>query len=163
MVTNCFCATFLYRYRMCNNGKQWFPPNSGFLVWQRYSNRVAGRKCEGGKGFDSATVSLSVSLFRRRIYSCLWFFFGLKMYRMVGPLVWMSFPWKPNNTERNWHFKFVPFDASLNVLLARQVMFACLNLNLRGWKTHTQTCNKSQELRTRSLNFFFYLFIAFFM
>lgn len=50
MVTNCFCATFLYRYRMCNNGKQWFPPNSGFLVWQRYSNRVAGRKCEGGGG-----------------------------------------------------------------------------------------------------------------
>lgn len=89
-------------------------------------------------------------------------FFGLKMHRMVGPLVWMTFPWKPNNTERNWHFEFVQFDASLNVLLARQVMFACLNLNLRGWKTHTQTCNKSQELRTRSLNFFFYLFIAFF-
>lgn len=48
-------------------------------------------------------------------------------------------------------------------LSSRQVMFAFLNLNLRGWKAHTQTCNKSQELRKRSLNFFFYLFIAFFL
>lgn len=35
---------------MCNNGKQWFPPVRIPRQATRYSNRVAGRKCEEGGG-----------------------------------------------------------------------------------------------------------------
>lgn len=46
--------------------------------------------------------------------------FGLKIHRKVGTLLGPWFPWKPNvDTERNMHGEAVPFDASLNVLLAR--------------------------------------------